>query len=118
MTTPDVFPNYIINNDIEGNKSGVAILNNTTLGIHRTQSMQKKCTGKHFDHQRSHEMLNQGCGCWGTSGIGITNFYLFHTVVAYYRTYRFMMRKFLSNKFNLGIFQDKYLPQTIPVTSL
>ena len=41
MKTPTVFPNYIINNDIEGNKYGVAILNNTTLGIHCNQAMQK-----------------------------------------------------------------------------
>ena len=41
MTTPTVFPRYIINNDIECNKSGVAILNNTTFGILCTQAMQK-----------------------------------------------------------------------------
>ena len=63
MTTPTFFPNYIINNDIEGNKYGVAILNNTTLGIHRTQSMQIKCTVKCCDRQIPHEILNQGCEC-------------------------------------------------------
>ena len=52
METPTVFRNYIINNDVEGNKYGVAIFNNTTLGIHCTQAMQKKCTGKHCDRQR------------------------------------------------------------------
>ena len=41
MTTPTVFPKYIINNDIEGNKSGAVILNNTTLGIHCTQATHK-----------------------------------------------------------------------------
>ena len=41
MTTPTVSPNYIINNDIEGNKSGVAIFNITTFGIYRTRAMQK-----------------------------------------------------------------------------
>ena len=45
MTTPTVFPNYIINSYIEGNKSRVVILNNTTLGIHHIQAMQKKITG-------------------------------------------------------------------------
>ena len=29
-----------------------------------------------------------------------------------------MMRGFLSNKFNLDIFQDKYFLQTVPVTAL
>ena len=42
ISTPNVFPNYIINNGIEGNKYGVTILNNIPLGIHRTQEMQKK----------------------------------------------------------------------------
>ena len=51
MTNPTVFPEYIINNGIDVNKSGVAILNNTTLGIHRTQEIQKKITGKHCDIQ-------------------------------------------------------------------
>ena len=74
MTNTTVFPTYIINNDIECNKSGVAIFNNTTLGIHCTRSMQKKCAGKHYNCQRPHEILNQGCGCWGTSGIGIEKF--------------------------------------------
>ena len=46
MTTTTVFPNYIINNDIEANKYGVAISNNTTLGIHHIQAMQTKFTGK------------------------------------------------------------------------
>ena len=41
MTTPTVSPNYFINNDIEGNKYGVAIFNITTFGIHRTWEMQK-----------------------------------------------------------------------------
>ena len=41
METPTVFPKYIINNDIEDNKSSVAILNNTTLVIHLTRAMQK-----------------------------------------------------------------------------
>ena len=40
-----------------------------------------KCTGKYCDRQIPHEMLNQGCGCWVTSGIRITNFDLLHTVV-------------------------------------
>ena len=61
MTAPDFFPNYIINNDIEGKKSGVEILNNITLGIHRTQEMHIKCTVKHCDRQRPHEIMNQGC---------------------------------------------------------
>ena len=61
MTTPTVFPNYIINNDIEGNKSGVEILNNITLGIHRTQEMHIKCTVKHCDRKKPHEIMNQGC---------------------------------------------------------
>ena len=60
MTTPTVFPIYTINNDIEVNKYGVAILNNTTLGIIRTQVMQTKFTGKHCDRLIPHEMLNQG----------------------------------------------------------
>ena len=46
MKNPTVFPNYIIKNDIKGNNYGVTILNNTTLGIHRTQEMQPNCTGK------------------------------------------------------------------------
>ena len=41
MTNSTVFPIYIIYNDIECNKSGVEIFNNTTLGISRTQAMQK-----------------------------------------------------------------------------
>ena len=73
---------------------------------------------KHGNHQRPHEILNQGCGRWGTSGIAIANLYLLHTVVVYYRNSSFKMRKFSSNKFNLYIFQDKYLPQTVPVTAL
>ena len=73
MTTPTVFQKYIINNDIEGNKSVVEIMNNTIIDIHRTQAMQKKCTRKYCDPQISHEILNQICGCWGTSVIGITN---------------------------------------------
>ena len=93
MKTTTVFPNYSINNYIADNKSGFAILNNTPLGIHRNQAMQKKCTGKHFDRQRPHEILNQGCGCWGTSGTGITNLDLLHTVVVDYRTSRFMTTK-------------------------
>ena len=63
MKTPTVFPNYIIKNDTEGNKSGVVIFNNTTLGILRTQAIQKKYTGKHNDSQRQHEMINKGSGC-------------------------------------------------------
>ena len=66
MKNPTVFPKYIINNNIEGNKYGVAILNNTTLGIHHTQTMQKKCSGKKIDRQRPHEIMNQVYGCWGT----------------------------------------------------
>ena len=73
VTIPIVFQIYIINNDIEGNKSGVAILDNTTLGICRTRSMQQTFTGKHCDRKIPHEMLIRGCGCWGTSGIVITN---------------------------------------------
>ena len=46
MKTPTVFPIYIINNDVEGNKYGVEILDNNTLGICRTQEMQTKCTGE------------------------------------------------------------------------
>ena len=118
MKNPTVFPKYIINNNIEGNKYGVAILNNTTLGIHHTQAMQKKNTGRHYDRQRPHEMPNQGCGCWGTSGIRITNLDILNTVVVVYRTSRFMMRKFSSNKLNLDIFQDKSFPQTVPVIAL
>ena len=41
MTTLTVFPNYIIITDIEGNKCGVTILNNSTLGIYGTHAMQK-----------------------------------------------------------------------------
>ena len=48
MTTPNVFPKYIINDDIEANKYGVAILNNTTLGIHHTQAIQEKIKRKTF----------------------------------------------------------------------
>ena len=44
MKTPNVSPNYIIKNDIEGNIAGVAILNNTTLGIQFTQATHTKCT--------------------------------------------------------------------------
>ena len=118
MTTHTVFPKYIINNDIEDNKSGFEILNTTTLGICRTQAIQKKCTGKHFNRQIPHGIMNQGCVCWGTSGIGITNLSLSYNVVVCYRTYSLMMREFSSKNFNLGIFQDKYFPQTIPVTEL
>ena len=118
MTTPTVFPNYIINNDIEGNKSGVEILNNTTVGIHCTQAMQTKCTKNNSNNQRPLEILNQGCGCWGASGTGITNFYPLHTVVVGYRTSRLTMSKFLPNKFNLDIFQDTYFPQTVSVIAL
>ena len=49
IKTSTVFPNYIINSFVEGNKSGVVILNNTTLGIHRTQEIQTRCTGKYYD---------------------------------------------------------------------
>ena len=107
MKTPTVFPNYIIKNDTEGNKSGVVIFNNTTLGIHCTQTMQTKYTGKHCNSKISHEMLNQGCVCWGNLGIGTTNLSLLHTVVVNYRTSNFTKRKVFSNKFNLDIFQDK-----------
>ena len=41
MTTPTVFLSYKINKYIEGNKSGVVVLNNTTLFIHHTQTVQK-----------------------------------------------------------------------------
>ena len=81
MTAPTVFPKYIINNDIKGNKSGVAILNNTTLGIHPTQAIQTKFTGKNCNSQIPHEMINQGYGCWITSGTGITNLALLRTFV-------------------------------------
>ena len=63
-------------------------------------------------------MLNQVCGYWGTSFIGITNLDLIYTTVVGYRTSIFMMRKISSNKFNLDIFQYKYFAKTIPVTSL
>ena len=79
MKTPTVLPIYIIDNDIEGNKYGVSIFNNTTLGILRTQKIQTKCTGKRYDRQKPNEILNQGCGCWGTSGIGINNLALLHS---------------------------------------
>ena len=59
VKTPTVFTNYIINNDTEGNKSGATVLNSTTLGIYLTHSMQKKCTGKHFNRQSTHEILNK-----------------------------------------------------------
>ena len=119
LNTPLTYPEVLINNNIEGNKSGIAILNNATLNILRTQASQTKCTGKHCDRQRPHELLNQGCGCWGTSGIGITNLALLHTVVVESRNNaRFMMRSFSSNRFNLDTFQDKSFPQTVPVTSL
>ena len=42
MKTTNLFPKYIIKKYIEVNKSSVEILNNTTLGIHRNQEMQKK----------------------------------------------------------------------------
>ena len=45
-------------NFIEGNKYGFIILKNTTLGVHRTQVMHRKCKGKQYDHQISHDMLN------------------------------------------------------------
>ena len=61
MRNPTVFPKYIINNDIEANKYGVAILNNTKLGIHRTQAMQTKCTGKIAIRQRPYKIPNEGC---------------------------------------------------------
>ena len=48
-TTHTGFPKDIINNDIDGEKSGAAILNNTTLGIYRTQAMQTKSTGENCD---------------------------------------------------------------------
>ena len=63
-------------------------------------------------------MLNQGCGCWCSSGIVITKFSPLHTVVVDYRTSRFMMRKFSSKKSNYDIFQDKYFPQIVPVIVL
>ena len=66
--------------------------------------------------QRPHEILNQGYGCWGISGIGITNLDLLHTIVIDYSTSSFMMRRFSSKKFNLVIFQEKYFPQTVNVT--
>ena len=54
MINTNVFPNYIIKNDIGGNKYGFVILNNTTLGIHCTQEMHRKCTGKYCNDQRPH----------------------------------------------------------------
>ena len=112
-----MFPIYIINNYIEGNKSGVAILNYNTFGICRTQEIQKKCGGKHCDCQRPNEMLNQRCGFWGTSSIRITNLALLYNVVVDYRTSSFMMRIFFSNRLNLDI-QVKSFPQTVPITAL
>ena len=76
------FPSYIIKNNVEGDKSGIAILNNTTLGIHCTQEMQTKWTVKCYDCLRTHKMPNQGFVCWGTSGIEINNLALLNTVVA------------------------------------
>ena len=67
MTTPIAFTNYIIKNEFKGNKSGVTILNNTTLGIHRNQEMQTKFTGTHYNRQRPHVIMNQGFECWGTA---------------------------------------------------
>ena len=96
MKIPTVFPIYIINNDIEGNKYGVSILNHTTLCIHRNQVIQTKCIVRYCDCQIPHEMMNQGCGCWGTSGIGITNLYLLNNIVVDYRTSSFMMSNFSS----------------------
>ena len=46
MTNPAVFPKHTINNDVEGNKYDVKILDNNALGICRTQEMQTKCTGE------------------------------------------------------------------------
>ena len=85
MSAPTVFKNHIIHKDIEGNKSSVANLNNTTLGIQRTQAMQTKCIGKYCDRQRSYEMRNQGCVCWDTSSIVMTNLALLNIVVVDYR---------------------------------
>ena len=117
MTTPTVFPSYFVNNDIESNKYGIAILNNTTLGIFCTQKIQTKCTGKHCDCQILHEIFNQVCQCWGTSGIGIANFSLLRTFVVDYRTSIFTVKKF-SSKNSIWIFQGKYFPQTVPLTAL
>ena len=52
MTNPTVFPNYIIKNNTEVNKSGVTIMSNTTVGIHRAQAIQTKCTGKNYNRQK------------------------------------------------------------------
>ena len=101
MTTTNVFPSYIINNDIEGNKYGVAILNNNKIGVNRNQAMHTNCAGKHCNFQRPHEIMNQKSGIWGTSVIVITNLDILHTVVVDYSTSRFMMRTFLTNRFNL-----------------
>ena len=118
MCMPSYFPSYDIVNTIQGNESGVAVLNNADIDIVRTVTIQTTCTGKHCDRQRPIELINQGCGCWGTTGIGISNLALMHTVVVRCRNVEFVMRNFSSNKFNLNTFLDKQFPQNVPVTAL
>lgn len=117
MSSPNHYPPYSIAHELSNVRYGVAILNGVDISIHRTQAIQTKCTGKHCDRQRPQQLLNQGCGCWGTSGIGITNLALLHTVVVD-TPEPIMMRNFSSNKFNLDTFQDRPFPQNVQVTAL
>ena len=118
LQTPSIYDSYPVNFDIEGNGSGVAVLNGANVSVARTFVTQTTCTGKHCDRQRVHEVLNQGCGCWGTSGIGISNLALVHTIVVDDGNIQFTMRSFSSNRFNLDIFQDRNFCQNVPVTAL
>ena len=54
----------------------------------------------------------------GTPGTKLTSLALLHTVVVDYSTSNFIMRKILSNKFNLDILKDKYFLETVPIIAL
>ena len=76
MDSPSIINSIAVNNYIEGNQSGVAVLKNTEIFIRRTTPIQTSCLGKHCDKQRPTDWaftVNRGCGCWGTTSLGTSN---------------------------------------------
>ena len=122
MDSPSIINSIAVNNYIEGNQSGVAVLKNTEIFIRRTTPIQTSCSGKHCDKQRPTDWaftVNRGCGCWGTTSLGTSNIALMHNIVITSSGSEgdIKVQNFSSTNFN-SLFMDRPIPPNTSVTAL
>ena len=101
-------PAIMIDKDIQGKQSSVAVLRGATIQIARTTPIQTTCTGKYCNKQRPNDWTNPihwGCGCWGTTSLGTSNKAIMHNISVKYERNIIRMKKFSTQKFN-SIFID------------